>query len=287
MSRRALLPLVLLAACTDFSLGDAKPGPATDDVDTDVALPLPNDSDVPDTDSDIPEPADTDPFVATFAMYAHTNIDLFSVEPATSTVTRIGRFLTPNRTTVAMADIAIDLQGRLYAGSYDTNTSGAHTVYSVNPTTAAVQRVCDVNLSLTGMTFLSDGRLVVAADHALTVVDLANGCAASELYRDNNLTTSGDVVGLPDGKLYWTVTGSGNDVLMVVDPVTHLARTVGTTGQSQLYGLGYDEVSGVLYGFSAYAQKVVTIDPRDAVTRAVPGPTARPWWGATTNPVVW
>lgn len=285
---RRLVPLFLTAsACSDWSVGSGKP-PVTDDtVDTDVVDAVP-DSDPPDSDPpDTAEPAETDPFVATFAMYAHSNIDLFSVEPATAVVTKVGRFQTPNRVTVAMADIAIDLQGHLYAGSFEATGSGSFTIWSVNPTTAQVTRVCDVPARLTGMTFLSDGRLVVGADHALTIVDLANGCATSELYRDNNLTTSGDVVGLPDGNLYWTVTGGGNDVLMVVDPVQRTARTVGVTGQQQLYGLGYDEVAGVLYGFSSFSRKVVSIDPASAATTAVPVGNQQYWWGATTNPVVW
>ena len=285
MSRLPLLPVLVLTACSDFNLALTKPDDTVGGVDTDVGLPLPQDTDVPDTD--VPPPADTDPSVATFAMYAHSNIDLFSVEPTTAAVTKIGRFLTPNGAAVAMADIAIDLRGRLFAGSYEATSAGAHTIYTVMPTTAAVTRLCEVDVALTGMTFLSDGRLVAATEHALTLIDLANGCATSELYRDNNVTTSGDVVGLPDGKLYWTVTGSGNDVLMRVDPVAKTARTVGTTGSIQLYGLGYDEASGVLYGFSSFSQRVVTIDPRDATTRVVQGTTPQYWWGATTNPVVW
>jgi hypothetical protein len=268
-------------------------------IDTDAAIPLdtdpprhphPRDTDVhdsaPPVDDTLP-PGDSDPPVATFAMYAHTNNTLYSVDPATNQVARIGRFKNGQGFVVTMADIAIDAQGHLYAGGYDATANGGHSIYVVDPTTARVRRVCDVPLALTGLTFLSDGRLVAGADHALTAIDLTQRCAQVEIYRDDNQTTSGDVVGLPDGKLYWTVIGSGNDLLVVVDPVVGTATIAGTTGGSMLYGLGYDETADVLYGFSNASGRIVTIDPATAASHAVPGGSRIYWWGATTNPVVW
>jgi hypothetical protein len=320
MSRSSLLALIALGGCApDYVLAPKDDDPGAT-IDTDAGIPLdtdrphhhrhtdppedsgappgddsfaPDDTDVPDTDvppvdTDVP-PVDTDtaPPVATYSMYAHTSDTLFSVDPAQNLVSRIGTFRRPNNVVVSMADIAIDLGGHLFAGSYDATTSGNHTIYSVDPTTARITWVCDVPLSLIGMTFLSDGRLVVGADHTLTVVDLSSHCAQSQLYSNANWTTSGDVVGLPDGYLYWTVTGPSNDLLVRVDPAQGTASVMGTTAVTSLYGLGYDDTLGVLYGFSANSGRIHVIDPATAHTTRVPGGTSHIWWGATTNPVVW
>ena len=95
--------------------------------------------------------------------------------------------------------------------------------------------------------------------------------------------TSGDLVGLPDGYLYWTVLGGTNDELVRVDPVTGAAFWVGAVAGSRLFGLGYDD--GTLYAFSSDGS-ILSIDPTTAATTVVSSDTTS-WWGATTNPVVW
>jgi hypothetical protein len=306
MSRLWLLAPAVLAACApDYLLGE-KDDDAEVPTDTDAASPLdtdrphrphrPKDTDVP-VDSAPPQddtpPVDTEvdtdtaPPIATFSMYAHTADTLFSVDPAQNLVSRVGPFKKRNGTPVEMVDIAIDLGGHLYAGSSATTASGWNTLYSVDPTTARVTRVCDVPVTPTGLTFLSDGRLVAGSGSTLTIIDLSAGCATSVLVQSASYSTSGDVVGLPDGNLYWTVLGSSGDQLVRVDPVARTATVVGSTGISSFYGLGYDETAGVLYGFSANSGKIHTIDPATAHTARVPGATTRVWWGATTNPVVW
>ena len=75
--------------------------------------------------------------------------------------------------------------------------------------------------------------------------------------------TSGDLVGLPDGYLYWTVVGDESDQLVRLDPNSGLFAPVGSLGYDQLYGLGYDE--GELFGFSA-SGLIVAISPDSATT---------------------
>jgi len=93
--------------------------------------------------------------------------------------------------------------------------------------------------------------------------------------------TSGDVVGLPDGLLYWAV--RDGDDLVVVDPDSGVTSVRGVIGVQRIYGLGYS--GGMLYGFTD-ASQVLEIDPANGeITgeQVLPGE----WWGATTNPVVW
>jgi hypothetical protein len=88
---------------------------------------------------------------------------------------------------------------------------------------------------------------------------------------------------LPDGWLYWATRGWGSDEIVRVDPGSGVIETIGPAGGDRLYGLGYEQ--GQLYGFSERGW-IVSIDPATgAGTTVIDAGT--PWWGATTNPVVW
>ncbi len=232
-------------------------------------------------------PIDEDPIApARLPIYAHTRNTLYSVDPEGGAVTLIGTFLTASGSKPEIVDIAIDLAGRLYGGSLGKGGVG-RAVYRIDPTTGALESVCEMAVELTAMTFTSDGRLVLGGDDVLQVVDLAANCRVTTVFTANGYETSGDVVGLPDGLIYWTVRGSGQDKLAVVDPDdASTARIIGNLGVDRLFGIGFDEAEGALYGFSADGE-IVRIEPKTGVTEILAADKAYGWWGATTNPVLW
>jgi hypothetical protein len=211
-------------------------------------------------------------------VYIHTATTLYAYDSEANTATPIGDFRSADGPVTDMADIAIDLNGRMFGGGVDRE------VYLINPLTAACERRFTSTDRVHGMTFLSDGRLVMAGDF-VRIVDPLTGRIALELVDDMGYQTSGDIVGLPDGFLYWTVRGTAQtgDLLIRVDPQTGTQRRLGAVGTERLFGLGYAD--GVLFGFSADGV-VVDLAPRDGqVIRS--RVLMERWWGATTNPVVW
>ncbi len=268
------LPLALLA-CQDYRLKGAPDDPV-DDVDSDTA---PVDTYVEDTEPQDSPPEDTGEVVipdtgevATESVYLNTSSTLFSYDPGTNTATQIGRFSMGGRDVTDMTDIAIDLSGHMFGVTFST-------LYQINPSTAAVTMVAPVSDDLTGLTFVSDGRLVGTGSR-VSFVDTSTG-ALTQLVASGRYTTSGDIIGLPDGMLYWTV--EGGDDLVQVDPNSGATVNIGNIGVSALYGLGYAD--GVLLGFTS-GGRVVDIDA--ATARNSNGRTlSGSWWGATTNPVLW
>lgn len=285
---RTTLPLCLLAAAcaqdATLSKRDDDPGLVAEDSDPAAGL---DDSDEPLDTDDSAAPIDEDPVpAAAERVYAHTKAELYTVAPATGAVTLIGTMTEADGTKHDIVDVAIDLQGRLFAGSLGSATK-PRGLFRVDPLTGQLSRVCDMAVALTAMTFTSDGRLVLGGDDVLQVVDVAAGCRVSTVFAADGYETSGDVVGLPDGLIYWTVRGALEDKLAVVDPDdASTARVVGGLGVDRLYGLGYDKVEGALYGFSSDGE-IVRIEPKTAATQVLDEDAALKWWGATTNPVVW
>ena len=270
--------LAAIAGCSDYNV-NSKAEPVDGAEPADSGLPDADDSATPDDtdDSGIPGGSDTtepdDPALATATNYIHTSDQLFAWEPGTG-ATAIAPFRDSSGSSVEITDLAIDLDGRMFAVGWST-------LYTVDASTARVSRVADMDQSLVGLTFLSDGRLIGAGD-GIFEVDTTTG-ALRALTSGGGYTTSGDVVGMPDGKLYWTVLGSFGDALVRIDPTTWSTTYVGEIGESSLWGIG--EVGGNLTGFSS-GGRLVEIDPTTArVSRSTTLPNA--WWGATTNPVRW
>lgn len=285
---RALAPLLLCACSLDYGFSDLKddpvepPGVEDTDVPVDSDTPVIEESDVPEE----PDPVvDEETPIAVAPVYANTRDTLFEVDPATGATTRIGRFTDGAEIVDGMVDIAIDSRGRLFGGDRGAQNGGPYNIWRIDPTTAESTFVCSVNVELVALAFTSDGELVAGGGSDLVVIDVDDDCDTHILY-SGDWETSGDIVGLPDGLLYWTVRGDDGDRLVVVDPRTRLSGVRGDINFERLYGLGYDDVEGRLYGFGAGGQ-IVEIVPANgsAVLLAESGDTL--WWGATTNPVVW
>ena len=317
-----VVALLLSVACQDYSVSripdDIKEVPPEETdllVDTDAATETDADSDVPeDTESDPPAevdtdtpaetdvPVDTDPPapidpipVATLPVYAHTRDTLYTVDPVTGATSRIGPFIANGVTLDDMVDIAIDLSGRVYGGTQGESDGDGRAIWRIDPTSGAATHICDTMVKMYALTFLSDGRLVAGDGGRLQTLDLTQSCRVATIAESEDWETSGDVVALPDGLIYWTVRGDpldlDEDLLVVVDPATGRSRLNGPINDgrlefSSLYGLGYDEDEDALYGFSSDGD-IVQIDPFDGHARLMASTPLTPWWGATTNPVLW
>jgi hypothetical protein len=286
----ALLPIVLVA-CQDYSLKngkDAKDGSggtdtaaqdsadSADTLDSNETGEVLDSTDTGDTGdtSDTGSSTDTGE-VATEAVYLNTSSELYSYDTATNAAVLIAPFTSGGWPLTDVVDIAIDLSGHMFGTTFSA-------LYTVNPTTAECTYIADVAESLTGLTFVSDGRLV-GAGSSVSFVDTTTG-ALTPLFGSGRWSTSGDIIGLPDGKLYWTVYGDGSgDELIQIDPNTGNAVDIGSTGTESIWGLGYAD--GAMVGFTD-GGKVVDIDPATAAASHY-RTTAGSWWGATTNPVLW
>jgi hypothetical protein len=280
-----LVPLSILglAGCDEDMLGREPPKPDAMIIEyPDAELTYPDaevvvvdggvpDVGVPDAGEDIP--------VADDPVYINTGPELFTYAPGTGSATRIGRFLDNRGEALSMVDIAIDLSGRMFGGSNDKR------IYRVDPNTAACTLLATYDDILHGMTFLSDGRLVVAGER-VTTVDPQTGRTLDELVPEGEFVTSGDIIGLPDGKLYWSVRGEARedpDLMVRIDPRTRRTEVLGSTNVQGIFGLGYAD--DVLYGFLRGGERVDLDQDDGHAIRTVR--LSGEWYGATTNPVLW
>lgn len=277
----ALSPLLSLG-CSEYSINPDQEGEKGGE-DTIVTPDTEEPEEIEDTGGDTGEdedtpPNDEEPPPADAPVYAHTGSELFELTaPATGQRTLLGRFA-ENGVPVdgSFIDIAIDLDGRMFGATFDA-------LYQINPTNAAVTQVCPVTVDMVALTFSSDGELFAGGSDGVHIINV-NNCRTTPLAVGGGYETSGDLVGLPDGYLYWTVRGGSRDELVRVDPLSGQTRWIGPIGFSKIYGLGYDD--GILYGFNDYGD-IIAISPQNASATALSSDDAVSWYGATTNPVQW
>ena len=228
-------------------------------------------------DRDVREPVG-DPEDAEFLalpdapVYANTSGTLYRLDG--EELATVGDFSLDGEPLQGMTDIAIDSYGLVVGGTFDA-------IYEIDPETAEATWICDTDVVMYALAFSSDGRLFAGGDNVIEEIHLDD--CGSEVFTTSQYLTSGDLVGLPDGYLYWTVEGETGDELVRLDPTNGFSQWVGVIGVEKLFGLGYTDEE--LYGFSADGS-IVVIDPAtaDTVASDAAGPG---WWGATTNPVVW
>ncbi len=266
----------VIAGCSDYDL-EAK-APAADGEERDSGTFEP-DVDTSETgesdDSGGGVIIDTsDPEVASEPVYINSGSTLYSFDPTTRSATQIGQFRDGGVLESSMTDIAIDLSGHMYGVAYTE-------LYRINPTTAAITWEGTLDDSSNALTFLSDGTLVAAGDGGIVTIDPTT--MRQDKLGGRGYTSSGDIVGLPDGYLYWSVTAGGNDDLVQVDPSNGVCTRLGSIGAGGVYALGY--AYGDLYGFTS-TDKVVVIDASTGRATRTDGLNGT-WWGATTNPVLW
>jgi outer membrane protein assembly factor BamB len=267
MNRWILMGLLVSTGCSEYGINEQQnPTPPGEDTDT---------LDPTETETDIPE--EDDPVeLAEAPVYANTSTTLYEVDPSSGGHQWVGDFREDGVTVNGFVDIAIDGKGRMYGGTFEA-------LYRIDPTTAEVIYLCDASHDMTAMAFSSDGELFVGGSASIHVMDVTN-CATSRLIDSVYYETSGDLVGLPDGFLYWTVRGANSDELVRVDPETGTTVWVGTIPEENLYGLGY--ANDQLFGFSS-SGKIMRISPIGASASVLVSNNELSWWGATTNPVTW
>ncbi|MEZ4319526.1 MAG: hypothetical protein R3F61_18565 [Myxococcota bacterium] len=267
---RTLLPLVLVVAvgCQEYGFQKPPEGPSL----VPPTPPVVEDTDVP----EVP--------VADAPVYANTTNQLFEVDPLTGARQLIGTFRTASGSEVSqMTDIAIDHEGQVFGGTFDA-------LYQIDPSTADVVKICDTDVEMMGLAFTPDGTLLAAGDSVIKRVDLTN-CASTPVVFNTPFQTSGDLVGLPDGFLYWTVYEEDDrDGLVRIDPNSWQIEYLGTIPVGKLFGLGYADDQ--LFGFSRNGE-TVSVLPDSATgsgfvtTQVLSNDANVSWWGATTNPVAW
>ncbi len=267
--------IVFLSACSDYTVHKQRDQTQPNEEEVPVA-PADTGVPVPEVFEDTGSSLDTaEPNIETpdEPVYLHTEATLYAWDPLDGQLQLIGDFWSiGSELSEGITDIAIDGLGRFYG-------VGSEALYGINGHTAEVWKIADLAFPMFGLTCTSDGRLVGGGD-GLYEVDVLTG-AITTLVPEGRFETSGDLVGLPDGLLYWAVR-EGDD-LVVVDPNSGATSNRGDIGVERIFGLGY--AHGALYGFTD-AGIVLEIN---ASTGAVISSQSLPgtWWGATTNPVVW
>ncbi len=211
-----------------------------------------------------------------YYMYAHTESDLYGVEPsAPFTFTHLGTFDAPYIT-----DLAIDIDGRMFATTFDT-------IYEVDPQTLHCTAVASMGgESFFSLTALSDGRLLAGSDTEIYRVDPDTG-AISWWGSMDPWEFAGDMVGLPDGLLYglmYPTSGQAEHTSLVVyDPGNGAVTEIGSTGAGAMFGVGFAQWT--MFGFNTDGE-MLEIDMATGAATVVATP-GYDFWGAATNPLRW
>lgn len=270
---RSLLVLVL-AGCSEYTLNGQQDLNVSDDT---TVPPLP--------DVEEPPPEDTgdvledDIPIAREPIYINEGGRLWSWDPEADALSAVGNFFDESGRVDGITDIAIDSEGRLYGCTFDT-------LYQIDPETAEATYIGSMAVGAAGLTFV-DGDQLIAAGDGVFVLDVGTGDLVQTLVPSGGFETAGDIIGLPDGRLYWTVWGGygESDWLVVIDPRTGEYGVRGETGVPRVFGLGYAQ--DALYGFTDDGEWVeidATFGGLEDRRRFGDAPR---WWGATTNPVRW
>jgi hypothetical protein len=263
--------MLWMIGCMDYTIEEPKisvlPEEADSSILTDEELDGSNDT------SDVVEEE-----IAQAKIYANTSGELYEINPDNGEVILIGVFTGENGPVDHFEDIAIDLSGHMYGGTGEY-------LYLINPSNAEVREICPLLIDTTAMTFTSDNQLIIGTENTLQLLD-KDDCSMQPIISASFYDTSGDIVGLPDGYLYWSVYGGSDegDRLVRVDPVTGTEELVGEIGAERLYGMGFAD--NQLFGFSSDGS-ILRIDNQEAQSTILIRHEGKSWWGATTNPVVW
>ena len=215
---------------------------------------------------------------ATQAIYAQSSNRLYSYDATSKTTNLIGTFKYADGSNASVFDIAITPSGLMYG------VDGS-ALYYINSSTSRLSLIPTTGIAefgnINGLTALSDGRLVIAGNGvAIYKIETQE---LTTLVSPNQYQTSGDIIALPDGYLYWSVnSGSGNQLLKI-NPSNGSITVIGTMSYAGVWGLGY--ANNLLYGFDNTGA-IFEINPTTAHT-TLQNNSGINWYGATTNPVLW
>jgi hypothetical protein len=209
-------------------------------------------------------------------VFAHSDQELYRVDPDTLDIQLVGRFDWSDGQD-EMTDIAIDRDGRMIGISYDR-------VYGVNSDTASTSYLADLDRNFNGLSFLPhpsqpEMEILIGAaqDGSVYEIDPATGASTPRGNYGDGMGSSGDIVSVTGFGTAATVTTGwgGSDQLVRVDSDSS-ADPIGDTGVEDLWGLGFwgDKV----YGFAEDGSFVLLdVDTGDAQLIERAGVA---WWGA-------
>jgi hypothetical protein len=223
-------------------------------------------------------------------IYAHSNSDLYTVDPDTLQISHVGPFIWPaSIVDDVMTDIAVDHDGNITGVSFDK-------VYSVDHLTVMCTYLAPLTEQFNGLSYVPsmaiDGTpgndVLVGATLAgdLWRVDPTTGATTLIGNYNGGFTSSGDIVSVDGFGTVATAKSTGqNDVLVRIDPTSGTATLIGDTGFIDIWGLGYWK--NKIYGFLSTDQFVI-IDPMTGAGTLVTTATVN-WWGAgvtTSAPII-
>ncbi|HEY8142129.1 MAG TPA: hypothetical protein VIG06_05635 [Kofleriaceae bacterium] len=220
--------------------------------------------------------ADGAPPASVTYVFAHSDQELYRVDPDTLEIQLVGRFDWSNGHD-EMTDIAIDRDGRMIGISYDR-------VYAVNSDTASTSYLADLDRDFNGLSFLPDPSqpeveilIGAAQDGSVYEIDPMTGASTSRGNYGDGMGSSGDIVSVAGFGTAATVTMGfgGSDQLARVENDSS-ADLIGDTGVEDLWGLGFwgDKV----YGF-AEDGSFVLLDVNTGEAQLIERAGVA-WWGA-------
>jgi hypothetical protein len=267
----------LLSAFAVFAIACSPPRGFVDDVAA-VDAPVSDDTTMVDaTDSDTAADApvdrgtipitDTGPVLDMTIVYAHSNTELFAVDPHTSppAFSTVGMFSFPtgDANNHTMTDIAIDATGSIVGTTQDA-------LYRIDEHTAActfLAMLPSTTTQFVGLTFVPAGVLDPSnevllggtADGAYYRISTTDGSATQLGQLQNSYQLSGDFVSIAGAATYATVRRSSTDTdaLARIDLDTGRVNIIGDTTFHSLYGLAYWR--STFFGFS-HSGELVIID---------------------------
>ncbi|HTJ47338.1 MAG TPA: hypothetical protein VL463_34805 [Kofleriaceae bacterium] len=226
-------------------------------------------------------------------IYAHSNTELYRVDPRTLAVIDVGPFQWPTGMEQEfMTDLAVDQNGKLTGVSFGN-------VYAVDPANAKATYLAPLSREFNGMSYVPASELGETGDDVLIGTALTDGSiwrvdpmtGASTMIGQygNGWISSGDIVSVKGFGTVATVNlndPDAPDYLARIDLMNGGAATIiGPTGTYDIWGLGF--WGGKVYGFEATNELVQLDVQTGTATTITKGPVN--WWGAgvtTLAPIV-
>ncbi len=222
--------------------------------------------------------------VATTQIYSHSSTALYTVDPDTLVLTKVGDFDTPE----TMADIAVDKDGNVFGLSHEQ-------IFRINNETAAVDKLgnLDGSVSYNGMSFVpnpdndeEEVLVAVSAGGEVSIIDPQTGSARVVGSYGSNIGSSGDIVYVQGFGTVATVfqNGVSRTALASIDPITFRATIIGVTNHTGIWGIGF--WGDTVYGFTSIGE-IIGIDPETGSSWEIQKNNEK-WYGAgvTTRALV-
>ena len=194
-------------------------------------------------------PGDLGSIVPTEVIFADDGDTLYWIDPTTYATHRIGDYNWPSGFGT-MTDIAVGSGGNIYGFAWDQ-------LYKIDPASANLTFIATTQHLYNGMSFVDVGGIEKlyavtrdgAGDSSVYSIELTTGQETKVGVYGTNKVSSGDLIFNPAIGLVGTVTFTSDpDDLLTVDINTGVAKTIGATGFSGVWGLAFWK--GKVIGFT-------------------------------------